>query len=266
MIANERIGRARKLKNQSNPIGFSCHAVILAAGVGSRLRPLTLTRPKSLLAVARQAIIDHEILAFERNKIRRICVVVGYKALMIMKHLSKRFPYPRCEISFIYNPKYEKTNTVYSLWLASSVFSEGTTFVINGDLLLTPESISKMVRCRNSCLGLHRHQCGHEEVKLRLKNEKVIDIGKGLDSMEVDGEYVGVAKFDKEVGQALHCALDDAVEKRRIHLYYDDVIQGLLRDFLIEAVDLTRSRVMEIDTAQELEEARRTFMGSRLRT
>lgn len=233
--------------------------IILAAGVGSRLRPLTLVKPKPLIDVGGEAIIDRQINSFLSNGINRITVIVGYKAINIIKYLSKKFPYPDCEINYIYNPFFAKTNTVYSLWLASSSFSNYTTFVANGDLILTHDSISKLLSCKNSCLGLSEHPCGTEEVKVEVRNNLVTNIGKSLDPLTVQGEYVGVAKFDKGFGNAYHDALDRTIKMGKVNLYYDDVLLYLLADYAIETVNLTQSGIMEIDSHDDLENAKKVF-------
>jgi len=235
------------------------NVIVLVAGTGSRLRPLTLKKPKALLKVGERSIIDYEISSFMKCGIRRFYIVVGYRAQMIMKHLSRHFHYPQVEISYIYNSKYRETNTAYSLWLASSYFLEGTTFVVNGDLLLNLEAISRMISCPTSCLGYSKHSCGHEEVKLRLIGDRVVEIGKSLNPQEVDGEYVGIAKLDREVGMHFRYALDEAIKNGKTNLYYDDIIQKLTARFYIRAVDLTDLPVMEIDTVEELEEARKIY-------
>jgi choline kinase len=237
----------------------SDQVVILAAGIGSRLRPLTLVKPKPLIHVGGEAIIDRQINSFLSNGLKRITVIVGYRAINIIRYLSNKFPYPDCEINYIYNPIFAKTNTVYSLWLASFYFSSGTTFVANGDLILTHESISKMISCENSCLGLSQHKCGLEEVKVEVKNDLVVNIGKALDPLKVHGEYVGVAKFDKGFGQAYHGALDRTIKMGKINLYYDDVIQSLLSQYNIKTVNLTQDGIMEIDSFEDLEKANKAF-------
>jgi L-glutamine-phosphate cytidylyltransferase len=234
-------------------------AIILAAGIGSRLRPLTSFKPKPLVVVGGQAIIDRQIASLLSNGIERITVVAGYRASSIMTHLSKKFPYPECEINYVFNPFYAKTNTVYSLWLVSPTLSDVSTLVMNGDLMLTGESIAMMLSCDGTCLGLSKHICGKEEVKVQLQDGKVVSIGKGLDPLAVDGEYVGVAKFSKDVGKDYRKALNDAVGKGKIGIYYDDVLQSLLSKHFIKTVNLTDCNVMEIDSLQDFENANAAF-------
>jgi len=236
--------------------------IILAAGIGSRLRPLTLKEPKPLLKVGKRPIINHQISSFMRYGIRKFYVVVGYKSTMIMKHLSY-FYRSQAEFLYIYNPRFNETNTAYSLWLASSIFLDSTTFVVNGDLILTPEAVSRIIDCTTSCLGYSKHSLGYEEVKVRLKNGRIVDIGKDLNPKKADAEYVGIAKFDRKVGKHFRYALNEAIKKGEVNLYYDDIIQRIVANFYIKGVDLTDLPVMEIDTIEELERARRIYEEAR---
>jgi len=233
--------------------------IILAAGIGSRLYPLTLKKPKPLLNVGMYTILDRIIYSFAQNGIRKIYVVVGYKASMIMDHLSKHFPYPKFEIFYVYNHKYNKTNTVYSLWLASSKFSKGTTFIVNGDLLINSETVSRMKKCPTSCLAISKHPCGSEEVKIRLLGNRVISIGKNLNPEDADGEYVGIAKINEEFGRHFSRSLFKVIRNGDLNLYYDDIIDKLLSNFYVKIVDVTDLPVMEIDTFKELEVAVRIY-------
>lgn len=229
--------------------------VILAAGVGSRLRPLTLKKPKPLIHVGGQAIIDRQINSFLGCGVKRFTVVIGYRAIDVIKHLSKNFPYPSCSIDYLYNPYFAKTNTVYSLWLASSKLEEYTTVVANGDLILTSKSIGKLMSCPDSCLAVGKHPCGKEEVKVELNGDLIINIGKGLDPRKVQGEYLGLAKFKKEFGQVYRKALDEAITMGKINLYYDDVIQTLLPQQKVRSVDLTDDKLIEIDSLEDYQNA-----------
>lgn len=233
-------------------------AVILAAGIGSRLQPLTFELPKALLQIGNNPIIYHQISSFLKCGINRIYVIIGYKSLMIMEYLSKTFPYPSANIAYIYNYRYKETNTAYSLWLASSYLSEYDTFIVNGDVLITPETISRM-KYEQSCMGLVRHSCREEEVKLELQGKRIINIGKGLDIQKASGEYIGIAKFDKNTGKHLQDALNETISSGKINLYYDDVIRMLLSNLTINSVDLTDLGLIEIDTIEDLNIAKKIY-------
>lgn len=127
-------------------------AIVLAAGVGVRLQPLTTKTPKALLKVGPRPIVDGILPALAKNKVTEVCVVVGHQASVIMRYLSETFPYPEFNISCVYNPPYRNTNAAYSLWLVSSSFSDCDVFIENGDLLVVPEAVERMVRCRRTCL------------------------------------------------------------------------------------------------------------------
>lgn len=233
-------------------------AIILAAGIGSRLQPLTLEYPKALIQIRDKPIIHHQVSSLIRCGIDKICVIVGYKPLAIMDYLSQTFPYPSANISYIYNNRYRETNTSYSLYLASSYLSQYNTFIINGDVLITPEVIDRM-KDKQSCMGLIIHNCREEEVKVELEDKRIINIGKGLDIRRASGEYIGIAKFDKDAGRYLSNELDKAISDGNVNLYYDDVIKRVLDKFVIEAVDLTDLKLIEIDTIEDLNVAREIY-------
>lgn len=229
-------------------------AIILAAGVGSRLYPLTKNIPKQLVKVAGMPIIDHQIKALEDNGITNITIVVGYLASILMKYLSTKFPYPKFDIRYVYNMRYKETNTAYSLWLTSPELCEGT-FLLNGDVLITPKVVAKIHSSFNSCLGVVPRKCQGEEVKVILEKEKILDIGKGIDPRIAHGEYVGIAKLDNVTGTLLSQALRKTIENNGEKDYYDHIIKKILPKVDIKAIDLTGLPVLDIDTNEDLKEA-----------
>lgn len=90
-------------------------AVILAAGIASRLRPLTDTTPKCLLKVGERCLLQRAFDALLQNGFREFVIVTGYRQQQIVNFLEAH--YPALEVTFIYNEKYASTNNIYSLWL-----------------------------------------------------------------------------------------------------------------------------------------------------
>ena len=90
-------------------------AVILAAGIASRLRPLTDTTPKCLLKVGERCLLQRAFDALLQNGFREFVIVTGYRQQQIVNFLEAN--YPALEVTFIYNEKYASTNNIYSLWL-----------------------------------------------------------------------------------------------------------------------------------------------------
>jgi len=107
-------------------------AIILAAGIASRLRPLTNNSPKCLLEIGEKNLLQRTINALIANKINDIIIVTGYLHEMIETFVTQH--YPNLQIEFIHNEKYESTNNIYSLWLTQKS-------VLNTDIILLDSDI-----------------------------------------------------------------------------------------------------------------------------
>jgi len=92
-------------------------AIILAAGYGNRMRPLTDNQHKTLLKINNITIIDNIIESLLKNNINQIVVVTGYRAEELEKYLLEKFS-SKVQFEFVHNPIYRQTNNIYSLALA----------------------------------------------------------------------------------------------------------------------------------------------------
>lgn len=119
-------------------------AVILAAGFGNRMRPLTFKTHKTLLSVGDQTIIERIINSLISHNIKEIILVTGYQADSIRGHLDARFP--DLKVQYVHNPDYLKTNNIYSLWLAFQHADINSDFLlIESDLIYNPKIIEKIL-------------------------------------------------------------------------------------------------------------------------
>jgi NDP-sugar pyrophosphorylase family protein len=97
-------------------------ALLLAAGIGSRLAPLTDARPKCLVCVSEEPILERLIGCLDGLGFERLVVVIGYRAEMIRNYLGESFG--GIAVEYIVSPLFATTNTLYSLWLARRVIDE----------------------------------------------------------------------------------------------------------------------------------------------
>lgn len=235
-------------------------AIILAAGRSSRLYPLTRNLPKCLLKIGDQRIIDTQIRALLAHGVRGITIVVGFKAEKIMHYLTER--YTDANFTFIYNPIYHKTNTIYSLWLARNELSNEILY-FNADVLLHTEIVKQLINSKyKTVLAVTRGHCGDEEVKVIVNSLGRIErIGKKLPRRYCTGEFIGVAKFGKEFNRYFLKWLDQAIIQKRFSLFFEWAIdQAIQRKAKIYEEDVSGLPAIEIDFLEDLEKARREIL------
>jgi choline kinase len=180
-------------------------AIILAAGMGSRLRPLTDTVPKCLLEVGGHSLIDHQAAALRSLGITDLVVVIGYQGDKVRQHLNGAARY-------LENTRYELTNSLYSLWLAREELRSGA-LVFNSDVLVPPLLIDRLLQspAPDAILAERGGAFEAEDMKVMLNGTAVVDFGKDLPADRSHAHNVGIAKFSAEGGTRLAECLDRLV-------------------------------------------------------
>lgn len=162
-------------------------AVILAAGVGSRLgKPF----PKSLSILPNgQSIMERQIKILKKYGINEIIIVVGFKKFLIME----KFP----EVYFRYNPVYYITNTAKSLLKGLEDISNDDVIWLNGDVIFEERVLDEILNnykvLNTNIVAVNKLECGEEEVKYQLDARgNIAKLSKQLDSRKAQGEAIGI--------------------------------------------------------------------------
>jgi len=232
-------------------------AVILAAGIASRLRPLTNNTPKCLLKVGSKSILELTIENLVANGINEIIIVTGFLDHKIKDFLDSRFP--ELDIIFCHNELYESTNNIYSLWLAKDALDGDDMLLMDSDIVFDGRIIAKL---RNSgfenCLALKRHDLSDEEIKVLVdKGGRILDISKEVNPKKAAGESIGIEIFSRQLLPELFRVIDRKVNtERKVNIFYEVAFQELINEnHDIFIVDVTDFFCMEIDTADDLKVA-----------
>ncbi len=225
--------------------------IILAAGIASRLRPLTNNIPKSLLQVAGKPLLQRNLESLQRNGIRRCVLVTGYlgemiESFVIALNLSMTF-------EFIRNPVFDQTNNNYSLWLARPAVDGQAIVLLDADILFDQVILARLLASPHEDALVIRTSghLGAEEIKCIVDaNGMVTNIGKQLDPQASAGESLGIEKFSP----ATTSKLFDVLSRRHvINEFYEasfqEVIDNGARIFAVESGGLP---CMEIDTPSDL--------------
>jgi len=173
-------------------------AIILAAGTGTRLRPLTENIPKALLKINNVTLLERFVKMFVDNNVNKFIFLVGHhqeKVKEFSKELSKKYG---VEIKNIQNEKYDTTNTSCSTYLASKDIDDDFVLV-NGDNVLDSKIIKDIVNSSYSSMVIDNHKkLDEESFKIKIKDNIIEAIGKDLDLNESSGEFIGVSKVIKK--------------------------------------------------------------------
>jgi choline kinase len=167
-------------------------AVILAAGRGGRLAGVTGDRPKCLARVGASTLIERQIQTLRECGIDTITVVTGYRPADVRRVCGGA-------TGFVHNPRYASTNSLFSLWLVRHALTDGF-LVLNCDVLFHRQMLIDLLTARyeDALLMAARNDevpYTDEEMKVRVRSGRVIDIAKTIPPEEADGENVGIAKF-----------------------------------------------------------------------
>jgi choline kinase len=202
--------------------------MVLAAGAGRRLQPLTDDLPKTLLPVdGDRTILDIALANLKHVGLDEIVVVTGFAAHRITEAKPALERRHGVRLELIFNPKAEEWNNAYSLWCAREALAEGAVLV-NGDTVHPASVEERVLDARGPDLVLavdDEKTLGEEEMKLHITEDGYMDrINKALDPAAAQGEYIGVTLIEPAAASPLSQALE-ATWRRDPGLYYEDGFQ-----------------------------------------
>ena len=234
-------------------------AIILAAGMASRLRPLTLTTPKSLLKVGERSLLQRSMDALIANGVKEFCIVTGYLHEMIEDFVKEQYA-DSIQVTFIYNKVYETTNNIYSLWLARP-FAEGQeVLLLDSDLLYDPQIVTRVLATdAPNVLTLIRHELGEEEMKVVTDTQGSIkEISKTCNPADAAGESLGIEKMGKDYTLALYKELEPMMNEEHLeNVFYERAFERLIpQGYTYKVLDVTELFSCELDTIEDFENAK----------
>lgn len=230
-------------------------AVILVAGASRRLGAVTGGHPKTLLEVGGRSILYHQLDALAAVGVKDVTLVVGYKKEEILA--AARDYAGGLTFHFVDNPFYDRTNTLYSLYLAREALLKGETFYLNGDVVFDPEILARLATAGpGTWLALDGKACAEEEVKAVLQGERVVQLSKEVQPGAAAGEFLGLARFSAGDARLMGPSLTALVEAGQVMAYFELAVEGILPQTDVRVVDVSDLAAVEIDFPADLETAR----------
>jgi choline kinase len=231
-------------------------AVILAAGIAKRLRPLTDTTPKCLLNVGDKNLLHRTIENIIDNGVNDFVFVLGYRGNMIEDYLNNNFP--DLNKIILTNPDYDNNNNSYSLWMTKDYIKDDM-LLLDSDILFDKEIIAKLLNSNHdNCLAVNvTHKLDSEQIKVIVDEQnRILQIGKEISIKESIGESIGIEKFSKHYLKDLFDILDrKIIKENNVNEFYEASFQEIidkndLRNSLY-SIDVSDYECMEIDTIED---------------
>jgi choline kinase len=234
-------------------------AVILVAGVGSRLRPITDTRPKALAPVGDETILGRAVRLLLDFGISRLVLATGYREDAVRAALADL----ASEVVFCPNPRYDSTQNSVSLLLCREAVAGRSFFKLDGDVVFDPELLSRIAapRAELSAGVDSSRKLDAEAMKVVVEGSKIRRFGKGVPLADSHGESIGIERLDASASEKVFGALAERVAAGVTNLYYEDVYSQLIEQGRLDAelADVSGLRWTEVDTFEDLETARKLF-------
>src|SRR5262245_4581288 len=170
-------------------------AVILAAGQGTRIRAVHGERPKCLIEVDDQTILDHQIDGLSGAGIDEIAIVVGYENQQIIRHVQRRHGHRRPKIDYIENPAFAISNNIYSLWLAHDWIGRDGFVCLNADVVCDHQILKSAMQTDALVSMIVDPEWRDETMKVIISDRRVVQMSKKISKADFSGTYIGITVF-----------------------------------------------------------------------
>lgn len=246
-------------------------ALMLAAGMGKRLGRYTKNATKCMVPVNGKTLIEYAIEALVKNNIKKMIIVVGYKSDVLIDFINSKFNKDNLngmEIEFIENKVYDKTNNIYSLYMAKEKLCNDDTILLESDLIFKPEIISKLIESKDENLAVVSPFESWMDGTCTLLDEHNCITGildKAHFNWQETKDYfktVNIYKFSKEFSKEYYVPFLEAYQKAfGKNEYYEQVLKVLsfLSASTLKGLVVSGEDWYEIDDPADLSIAENRF-------
>ena len=231
-------------------------ALLLSAGQGRRLLPLTAGIPKCALPIRGRSILEWQLEELAGSGVDRVTVVVGFAADHVERLLGARaWPY---EVRTLYNPFFALADNLVSCWVAAPELTEDLV-LINGDTLFEAAVLRRLLEAPHRPVTLavdHKAAYDADDMKVSLDGDRLLAVGKRLPAADVHGESIGMMVFRGDGPALFRAGLDRAVRRpEALRQWYLSVIDELARAGHVGAASIHGLDWTEVDSAEDLARA-----------
>ena len=238
-------------------------AIILAAGKGERLMPLTSNTPKSLLELENETtLLEAQLLTINKTAIDKVVIVTGYLTEKIESKVQRYSKEYNIDIQIIYNPFFDISNNLLSLWQARHEM-ESDFIIINGDDIFNDSVLLGLLEHdKNELITMvidRKETYDEDDMKLIVENGRILEVSKKIPLNEANGESIGMIRVTGEAKGIMVDTMERMVRnKKNMQVFYLTMIQELINQGIIVGYhEISSKDWAEIDFHPDLEDIRK---------
>lgn len=240
------------------------NAIILSAGQGKRLLPLTEARPKCMLHVAGKSILEWQVQALLAAQIDKLFIITGFNSDLVEEHIHDRFGAERERINIVYNPFFSISDNLASCWMARHAM-DGDFILLNGDTLFEPSLLDTVLRSTPAPVTLtvdYKDRYDNDDMRVELNGSMVKAVSKTLPDEHTMAESIGLLYFRDEGPVLFREHLDRQMKQGTgLRLWFLSVVDALARQSLVRACSINGHRWCEIDFKRDLDNAEKIMLS-----
>ncbi|MBU1346486.1 MAG: phosphocholine cytidylyltransferase family protein [Alphaproteobacteria bacterium] len=205
-------------------------AIVLSAGQGRRLLPLTETRPKCLIELGERSLLAWQLMHLEAAGVAETLVVTGFGANLVEQEIE-RLSLATMTVTTLYNPFYGVADNLASCWIAREAF-EGDVLLLNGDTLFERAIAERLIAAPAAGIVVTIDRKGGydaDDMKVETRGDALVAIGKTITTF--DAESIGFLRFSAEGSARFRVAIDAALrDSENLRRWYLSIIDELARE------------------------------------
>ena len=238
-------------------------AIILAAGKGERLMPLTSDTPKSLLELENgTTLLESQLITINKTVIDKVVIVTGYLTEKIESKVQRYSKEYNIDIQIIYNPFFDISNNLLSFWQARHEM-ESDFIIINGDDIFNDSVLLGLLEHdKNELITMvidRKETYDEDDMKLIVENGRILEVSKKIPLNEANGESIGMIRVTGEAKGIMVDTMERMVRnKKNMQVFYLAMIQELINQGIVVGYhEISSKDWAEIDFHPDLEDIRK---------
>lgn len=223
--------------------------LLLAAGRGTRISRYLGGNPKCTVDIYDKKLIQYTIENFNDLGIIDIALSLGYNQNVIRETLKDY------SVKYYYNPFYDVTNSIASAWFAKDFLCDyDDTWIMNADVFLEKDMFKRILECKKSPVMFADSRRGEEgDYKFKYNNGYLEKFGKDLTGSDISGEYIGVAKFNKDFMPYFINKMEEMINNQEHSVWWENILYHNLANVPVNIEEINDLFWAEVDYIEDYE-------------